>query len=74
MRKDTVKVLAAFVDYRSKTDDLWTGADDDEEFEAAVVLEGYVAIVCFEFHYFLKDIAIIKFLYTFATYKFIAKD
>ena len=53
MRKDTVEVLAAFVDYRSKTDDLWTGADDDEKFEAAVVLEGYVAIVCFEFHIIL---------------------
>ena len=53
MRKDTVEVLAAFVDYRSKTDDLWAGADDDEEFEATVVLEGYVAIVCFEFHIIL---------------------
>ena len=47
MRKDTIEVLAAFVDYRCKADDFWAGAYDDEEFETAVVLEGYVAIVCF---------------------------
>ena len=47
MRKDTVKVLAAFVDYCCKADDFRACANDDEEFETAVVLEGYVAIVCF---------------------------
>ena len=47
MCKDTVEVLAAFVDDCCKTDDLWACADDDQEFEATVVFEVGVAIVCF---------------------------
>ena len=51
MRKDTVKILAALVDYCCKTEDLWTSANDDQKFETAIVLEGNVAIVCFKVHY-----------------------
>lgn len=51
MCKDTVEVFAAFVDYCCKTNDLWAGAYDYQEFEATVVLELDVAIVCFQFHY-----------------------
>ena len=47
MCQDTVEVFATLVDDRCQTDDLWTGSDDDQEFEAAVVLEGYVGVVCF---------------------------
>ena len=47
MRKDTVEVLAAFVDYCCKAYDLRTGSNDNQKFEATVVFEGYVAIVCF---------------------------
>ena len=50
MRKDTVEVLAAFVDHCCKSDDLRTRTDDYQEFEATVVLELGVAIVCFQFH------------------------
>ena len=51
MRKDAVEVLAAFVDYRCQADDFRACAYDYQKFEATVVLEGYVAIVCFQFHY-----------------------
>ena len=53
MCKDAVEIFAAFVDYCCKADDFGACADDYQEFEATVVLEGYVAVVCFEFHYFL---------------------
>ena len=45
--KDTIKVLAAFVDYGCKTDDLRTSTDNNQKFEATIILELYVAIVCF---------------------------
>ena len=51
MRKDTVKVLAALVDYCCEADDLRACAYDYEEFEATVVLELGVAIICLKFHY-----------------------
>ena len=46
MCEETVKVLAALVDYCCKADNLRTSTDDDQKCEATVVLEGYVAIVC----------------------------
>ena len=43
--KKDVEVVAALVDDGSETDDLGAGADDDEEFELAVVLEMDIAII-----------------------------
>ena len=40
--EDHVEILAAFVDDRCKTYDFRTGADNDEEFELAVLLPMYV--------------------------------
>ena len=42
VRKNHVEILAAFVDDRCKTYDFRTGADNDEEFEFAVLLPMYV--------------------------------
>ena len=50
MGKYAVEVFAAFVDHRSKADDFGACADDYQEFEATVVLEGNVAVVGFKFH------------------------
>ena len=50
MCKDTIEVLAAFVDYRCKADDFRSCTDDYQEFETAVVLEGYVTVVGFDVH------------------------
>ena len=46
MRKDAVEVLAALVDYRREADDLRARAYDYQEFEAPVVLELDVVVVC----------------------------
>jgi len=40
--EDHVEILAAFVDDRGKTYDFRTSADNDEEFELAVLLPMYV--------------------------------
>lgn len=42
VRQNHVEILAAFVDDRCKTYDFRTGADNDEEFELAVLLPMYV--------------------------------
>ncbi len=47
--EDYVEVFAAFVDGGCKTDNLGSGADDNEQFQFAIVGEMYVGIIGFHF-------------------------